>query len=769
MYNSRFIVIAIVAIILESCKTTPPAVTTTPDPVPAQEPVLITLGDKSYTTRDFSASFEKNKYSLNAEKPLSPQEYLELFTNMKLKVLAAQKEGGDTTENFRDEISSYREILSQNFLNDKDLVEQFAREAYERSKTEVHASHILIRVSELASPADTLKAYETARKIWTQLRDGADFGELAQKSSQDPSAKSNKGDLGSFTVFQMVYPFETAAYHTPVGQFSEPFRSIHGYHIIKVHDRRPNRGKIQVAHCMVPSSEKDASEQRKAAKNKIDQAYNLLKSGESWDSVVKNFSEDQRSVQNQGLLPAFGIGTMVKPFEDAAFVLNKPGDYSEPVQTPYGWHIIKLVKKIPAESYEEAAPALRQKVTQDSRGKLIDKINQQKTRARYPVTENLDVLQRIGTLADSTLLKARWTIPAPVPQEISDAHLFVLSRKAYTGGEFLGFLKNKQRPLPPGSSVDVALRRYYNDFVNEKLALHAKSQLEKDQPEFQQLMQEITDGVLLSNMMEKYVWGKSLTDSLGQRQIFESNRNKYQYPERALATLAVTQDTALLSRCRRMLSGYPYSLELKGEDLFFEDNETTLNDEAIRKLRRIVTAMGANPQYIVEINAHRHEKESGGVSDSRLNNVVSFLKDNEVSLNRIVEKNHDALKNTSDAATNRKVTFIYYSTSAQDVARVLNNNLPGGEEVTVRDGYITKDDPLLSGLEWKTGEQLRATSGDKKWIYIKETQAPRLKTFEEARGAVINDYQRVLEQQWLEKLKKEYPATVNKNELSKVK
>lgn len=178
--------------------------------------------------------------------------------------------------------------------------------------------------------------------------------------------------------------------------------------------------------------------------------------------------------------------------------------------------------------------------------------------------------------------------------------------------------------------------------------------------------------------------------------------------------------------------------------------------------------MGVNPQYIVEINVHRDEKENREVSEARLNNVVNFLKDNDVSLNRIVEKNHDALKNTSDPAANRKVTFIYYSTSAQDVAKVMNGNL-SGEEVIAKDGYISKDDPLLSGLEWKTGEQLHATSKGKKWIYIKEIQPPRSKTFEEARGAVINDYQRLLEQQWLEKLKNEYPATVNKNELSKVK
>lgn len=768
MYNPRFIVIAVIAIILESCKTTPPAVTDTSSSLPAAEPVLVQLGDKTYTTREFTASFDKNRYSLNAEKPLSPEEYLELFTKMKLKVIAAQKEGNDTTQNFRDEIASYREILSQNFLNDKDLVEEYAREAYERSKSEIHASHILIRVPELAAPEDTLIAFGEIRKIWEQLKDGADFGEMAARFSQDPSAADNRGDLGTFSVFQMVYPFESAAYSTPVGQFSQPIRSTHGYHIIKVQSRRPNRGKIQVAHCMVASSRNDTPEQQEAARKKIDEAYAKLRSGAEWASVVTGYSDDNRSVRNQGVLPAFGIGSMIRPFEEAAYDLKNPGDYTAPVQTVYGWHIIRLIGKIPVESYEDAAPAIRQKVTQDSRGKIIEKINIRKIRSRYPVTENQDVFQRIEGLTDSTLLRARWTIPAPVPEEILNAHLFVLSRKAYTGGEFLDYLKNKQKPVAPGSSVPLVFRRYYNDFVNEKLVSHAKSLLEKDQPEFLQLMEEIRDGVLLSNMMEKYVWGKSLNDSLGQRQVFEQNKDKYRYPERALATVVTAGDTSRLNRARRLLATEPYSLELKGEDLVFGDKESDLTQDAILKLEKLVTAMSANPQYIIEINAHRDEKEPKETSEARLNKVVNFLKNNDVPLTRVIEKNHEALRNTGTPARNRRVSFIYYSTSAQDVARVLNSGSQG-KDVVIKDGYLAKDDPLLSGVEWKQGEQVRATPDGAKWIYIKKLEAPRQKTFGEARGAVINDYQQILEQQWLEKLKSEYPPAVNKNELSKVK
>lgn len=768
MYNPRFIVIAITAIILESCKTTPPASVNTTVADPAPEPVLVQLGEKAYTTKDFAASFDKNRYSLNADKPLTPEEYLGLFTNMKLKVLAAQKEGNDTTQNFKDEITSYREILSQNFLTDKDLIEKYAQEAYERSKTEVEASHILIQVPELASPEDTLKAFNTAQSVWRQLNEGANFEEMAVKHSQDPSVKINKGDLGSFTVFQMVYPFENAAFNTPVGTFSQPFRTIHGYHIVKVNGRRPNRGKIQVAHLMVSTPGNNSEDQQKLNEQKIKEAHAKLKAGGDWGALVQAYSDDKRSASNQGTLPPFGIGNMIKPFEDAAFGMSKPGEFSNPVKTDYGWHIIKFLQKIPNESYEDAAPSLRRRITQETRRKYIDKINRDKIRKQYPITENLDVFQRIESLTDSTLLKAKWTIPSPVSEEILDAHLFVLARKAYTGGEFLNYLKSKQKPVAPKSSVHVVLKNYYNDFIDEKLMSHAKSNLEKDQPEFQQLMEEISDGVLLSNMMEKHVWGKSLTDSLGQRKIFEENKNKYQYPERAVGTLIVAKDTAQLNRAKRMLSVSPYALELKAEALFFGESERTLNQEAVQQLKKVVTALSANPSYVLEINGYRDEKEVRGTAEARLHSVVDFLKKNEIPLTRIVEKNHDALRNSENADQNRKVTFVYYSTAAQDVARVLNASAKN-EEVTIKNGYISKDDPLLENLEWKQGEQTHATLKDKKWIFIKNIEAPRVKTFEEARGAVINDYQQILEQQWLEKLKQEYPASVNKSELSKVK
>jgi len=767
MYRSRIILIAVAAIIFESCRTTPPAVTDLNVETPVNEPVLVQLGDNSFTTKEFEASFEKNKYSVDLDHPLTPEAYLDLFTRMKLKVLAARKEGADTVQSFIDEITTYREILSQNFLNDKELIEQFTQEAYERSNYEVHASHILIRVPELAAPKDTLEAYERVMAIWEELNRGADFAEMAFKHSEDPSARTNRGDLGNFTVFQMVYPFETAAYTTPVGQFSKPIRSVHGYHLVKVHSRNRDRGKIQVAHCMVQVPQSAPQEAQKAAQDKINEAYTKLQSGAEWAEVVDQYSDDRRSKQNEGNLPPFGIGAMIRPFEEAAFALQREGEYSKPIQTAYGWHIIKLVRKLPKESYEDAAPALRQKVLQDSRGKLIEKKKQQNLRAQYPVTENPDVYTRIENLVDSTLIAGRWTIPNPVDESLKNAHLFTVARKPHTGGEFLEFLRENQKRIEPRSSLNLALKRYYEEFIGEKLMEHAKSQLEKDQPEFQQLIEEITDGVLLSNMMEKYVWGKSLSDSLGQREIYERNKEQYRYPERANAIVVTANDTARINRAKRLLSGEPYRLELKGQDLLFDQGKTEIDTEGAQTLRAVISVLLTNPNYIVEISGYRDEKEPPETSGKRLDNVVNFLRNAEIPLTRIIEKNYEALQNTDNGTTNRRVSFVYFTRSAKDVEKVMNVN--ASDKITIREGYLTKEDPLMNGVEWKVGEYLYATQTPIKWILIKNIEAPRIKTFEEARGAVINEYQKILEQQWLEQLKKEYPITVNQEELNKIK
>jgi len=255
---------------------------------------------KSFLRPSFRILTKKNKFASDSSKSLTPQEYLNLYTDLKIKVLEAKREGRDTTSDFKEEINSYRDQLAKNFQVDKSLVEKLAVESYSRLKQEVRASHILVSIAEDASPADTLEAYRAAIALRGRLEEGSDFGDMAAKFSKDPSAIKNRGDLGYFTVFQTVYPFETAAYTLPLNRISQPIRSKTGYHLIKVTDKRSNRGMVRIAHIMLPLDSTSTPVQKEIAKTRIDEAYAKLQSGEDWNKIVEIYSNDSQSKKKSG-------------------------------------------------------------------------------------------------------------------------------------------------------------------------------------------------------------------------------------------------------------------------------------------------------------------------------------------------------------------------------------------------------------------------------------------------------------------------------------
>ena len=220
---------------------------------PAQEKkgALVTIGKTAITPDEFHRIYERNNANIqDPENKKTAREYLELFINFKLKVMEAMHLGMDTVQAFKTELEGYRNELSTPYLTNITFNDQLVKETYQRMLKEVNASHLLVEVPDGASPADTLAARKKIMEIREEILGGLDFGDAAVRYSQDPSAQANKGDLGWFTVFQMVYPFEEAAYTTPVGEVSMPVRTRFGYHLLKVNGIREAQGEIHVAHIM---------------------------------------------------------------------------------------------------------------------------------------------------------------------------------------------------------------------------------------------------------------------------------------------------------------------------------------------------------------------------------------------------------------------------------------------------------------------------------------------------------------------------------------
>lgn len=504
-----------------------------------KKPLFTMAGEKRFAD-EFIYAFNKNNTAAGATRD-SINSYLQLYINFRLKVKAAGQAGYDTTTAFKKEFALYKNQLDETYLSPKKEEEALLNEAYQRSLWQIKASHILVRLPKNPTPADTLKAYQKIQELRTKVLDGQPFAEVAAAYSQDPSAKQNNGNLGYFTVFQMLYPFENMAYNTPVGQVSTPFRTRYGYHIVWVQDKRPNQGTLKVAHIMIRSTTKNSEEAQQKARQKIYTIDSLLQRGANWDSLCQLYTQDLNSKSQNGELPPFGRGQIVPEFEQAAYALRQPGDMSKPVQTPYGWHIIKLVGKIPVKSFDEQKTYLQRKIKSDSRS-LVPKAEMMAAlKKEYHWKLNPTTAAKIAQIPASAIIKNKWVFDST--RLAGTDTLFMLTSASYTSGQFLGSIQGKQ--VPSGSHPKTLLQQLMQAYQDSVLLAYATAQLPAKHPDYAFLLNEYYDGILLFSIMEDSVWNKAMQDSLGLQQFYTANIANYYQWHTDTIVLAATQKEVL--------------------------------------------------------------------------------------------------------------------------------------------------------------------------------------------------------------------------------
>ncbi|MGY6560954.1 MAG: peptidylprolyl isomerase [Luteibaculaceae bacterium] len=491
--------------------------------------VLLRINNEPVTLEEFSSVYFKNKDKKDATLE-DLEEYLELFINFKLKVTEARSLQMDTLPKFLRELKNYKNQLAKPYLTDKSQEEELLREAYQRSKFEVRASHILIAVDEDASPKDTLIAYKKALKIRERILKGEDFVKVAKGKggSEDPSVVDNGGDLGFFSVFRMVYPFETAAFTTPVGEVSNPVRTKFGYHIIKVTDKREARGEIRVAHIVI----RDEGPENRAAESfkRITEVHQRLKDGEDFARLALRFSDDQSSSQKGGELPPFTTGRMMEEFEDVAFALNNDGDFSAPFKTMFGWHILKRLELNKPDNFVEAEPELRRMLARDGRNKsskdiVINRLKQEYNYKQY--NKNID---KVVSMIDTSIFNPNWD--TAIFDKVRTLPVFELNNEPRNARDLLVVVRKKFTPGVPTDMREYVYKRL-DDYARNQLTNHEKDQLERKHPEFKALMKEYREGILLFDITEIKVWGMGVKDTTGLNQFFMANRENYKWKERA--------------------------------------------------------------------------------------------------------------------------------------------------------------------------------------------------------------------------------------------
>lgn len=614
---------------------------------------IFTYGKKPVSKDEFLRAYNKNNA---AEKPTDKSylDYLELYSRFKLKVQAAYDQRMDTLPQQLAELTGFRNQVVDNYMNDDGAVNVLIKEAAERSKKDISVAHIFVAADEHATPDVIAQAQEKINNIQKRLLNGEDFAQLALQVSEDPAVKINKGEIGYITALVLPYVMENAIYATAPGKFSAPVRSNIGFHIFKNMGERPAVGKITVAQILLGYPPESTDQQKVASRRKADSLIYVLNNGGDFKELALMYSTDNSTYQGGGEMMEFGVGRYAPEFEKAAFALAKDGDISRPIETEYGVHIIKRIKRnpVPADidekSYQES---LRQLVFANDRMSVAKTILYDKIKKEIAFKPLSTAPTPLVIAYGDSLLQGR--NPKYNDYVKANTGLFLIKDKFYTVADWKEFLEGmarleNMRSQPASQLYEVFKERAAFDYYRDHL--------EDYNPDFSYQLHEFKEGNLLFEIMQRKIWDVASADSVALQRYYEANKDKYWW-------------------------------EASAEAVIFTASNEAAAEDARKKLE-------ANP------------KEWKAISENSGGNLQA------------------------------------------DSGRFELGQIPVLERTNFTDGLIT-------------GNVKNETDNTVAFAYIIKVHRNRSpRSFTDARGFIVNDYQATLEEKWINELKKKYPIKI---------
>lgn len=553
----------------------------------SDNPVIFEINGKKIYKSEFMKEFLRSvgkdpkaaPTACTYEKRQALEEYVELFVNYRTKLEDAYALGYDKNPDLVEELKGYRKELAVPYLIDSVTLDNIMQEAYERNHYTLSAIHLLVRVKSSATADDTLKAYEKAMSYYNRIVGGEDFVAVAQEALEarfneehippDDPRRQDKGLLGNFSVFDMVYPFETAVFSLNVGEVSKPVRSTYGYHIVKLIDKSPYFGRCTFQHIWI--AERATAGQAEA---RARQAYEKILNGERFNAVCRDYSDDQSTAESGGMLNDMAPRQLPPEYVHMLSRM-RPGELSAPFQSTYGWHILMLLNRDSLASYEDMVPYYKQRLTRDSRSvkpraAFVEQCKQKygfkdftKTYIKPAAKKGAKGKQALVPLAtlDESLAAVNKRVFDKMWQYsdtmVTDFRpLFSIADKEYNNADFLKYIERTQKSE---NRMDLSffIDKKYDEFVSDMVLEYADSQLETEHPEFKELVNEYRNGLMIFSYNDKMIWSKSMQDTVGldafyktysaERDINNEADVPYFWNERARLKVVSVADSANLN------------------------------------------------------------------------------------------------------------------------------------------------------------------------------------------------------------------------------
>ena len=748
------------------------------------ESVVATIGDDPITLKDYEKMYTKSNSTAPSAATVTKEDrekFLDLMVKYKLKLKDAYREGLDRDPALLAEIAQYKGSLAQSFLTEREVVAPGVRRLYDRRTEEVQTSHILLELAPTAASEDSAKAYALAYEIIRQLKAGASFEELAQKHSKDPSVTTNRGDLYYATGGDFVEPFETAVYSLKPGEVgSAPVRTRFGLHVLKVVDRKPSPGQVKASHIMARfNSMTPTPEDTAAAYAKITRVRDSLAMGISFADLAMRNSDDGGSAPRGGDLGWFARRRWIRPFDDTVMVLPV-GRVSSIVRTSYGYHLIECTGRQPVKPFDEAKAEMdqlyQQRRFQDDYADYMARLRKELVYSPSPL-----VAARLVGALDSTKTARDTAWAAGVDGELARSTLFHIQGQPTRVDSFLVIFQS--RPDLNGQRLRAESVYGAIDKVGEQLLFAAKAdQLAKNNPDFQAILKDYREGILLYQVEQQRVWGKiAPTDSL-LRAYFDRNPERFVYPDRVrFSEIRFTSAHAASAARERLLAGTSMeqivaldSIRMKQASSFtalFPRTTTSLNAAARKTLDSVAVQLKDDPGLSVRLSAWpdtssaQRKAKNLQTAQRQIEAMKKYMTTThriptEQVLVRLEAQQADVGSRTERTRRAERLGIEIIGRQPRIVGRLDHQILAPASDERARKADSLSTGGLSEPFFFKNGYAL---------VRLEGREPSRRKSYAEAGAEVstaFQDYEaKRLEQEWIQGLRKDFPVIERKDVL----
>lgn len=492
---------------------------------------VVQIDTCEFSVSDFVWFYSKYNDLSEESENVSFSDYLNRFVEYKLKVTEAEYQQLDTTKAFRDEFFKYLKATAHDrmYRGAEQKREELVKLEYDRLHWDYEVAHIFIKSNIYDSPAAKKAAEEKIHAIRSEIYHAATlpcytFIKCVQKYSDDNLSKEYDGNVGFITAMVSPFEYEDAVYNANVGDMVTA-RTAEGWYLINILQKRPTKGAVDAAIIMIyPQSEDEAG--WNAAKMTIDSVYEQLQAGVPFDTLSDRYNLNERLKSTKGVIGLIDNGMPYsREIKENLFGLENDGDYSKPLKLPYGYAIVKRRWVLPLPGFEAYKTGYEKRIAGDqSRNAVVDNYYEEQMKQKLGFRRYDDELEKCMLYVDASILLGKWT----APQLKNDAVLFEIADEKYMRSDFFQYLeaiqKNRLRNV---YDKDMLVRIRFDDFIVRRLELAMMKDMEQNDKEFQYIMQEYHDGMIVYDLMNREVFRYAEEDTVGMK--FYYNQHKEQY------------------------------------------------------------------------------------------------------------------------------------------------------------------------------------------------------------------------------------------------